>query len=74
MKKSKITEQQIVFALKQAETGMPVSEVCRKMNILEATLFNWKRNFPGLGTQGLRRLRQIEVENNRQQNHTSKYL
>ncbi len=63
MKKSKFTEQQIVFALKQAETGIPVVEVCRKMGISEATFFNWKRKFSGLGTQELRRLRQLEDEN-----------
>ena len=65
MKKSKFTEQQIVFALKQAETGVPVAEVCRRMGISEATFFNWKRKFSGLGTSELRRLRQLEDENAR---------
>jgi putative transposase len=65
MKKSKFTEQQIVFALKQAETGIPVAEVCRKLGISEATFFNWKRKFSGLGTSELRRLRQLEDENAR---------
>jgi putative transposase len=65
MKKSKFTEQQIVFALKQADTGVPVAEVCRKMGISEATFFNWKRKFSGLGTAELRRLRQLEDENAR---------
>ena len=65
MKKSKFTEQQIVFALKQAETGIPVAEVCRKTGISEATFFNWKRKFSGLGTEELRRLRQLEDENSR---------
>jgi putative transposase len=65
MKKSKFTEQQIVFALKQAETGIPVAEVCRKMGISEARFFNWKRKFSGLGTEELRRLRQLEDENSR---------
>ena len=65
MKKSKFTEQQIVFALKQAETGVPVAEVCRKMGISEATFYNWKRKFSGLGTAELRRLRQLEDENAR---------
>ena len=65
MKKSKFTEQQIVFALKQAETGVPVSEVCRKMGIAEATFYHWKRKFSGLGTAELRRLRQLEEENAR---------
>ena len=65
MKRSKFTEQQIVFALKQAETGIPVAEVCRKIGISEATFFNWKRKFSGLGTTELRRLRQLEDENSR---------
>lgn len=65
MKKSKFTEQQIVFALKQAETGIPVEEVCRKIGISEATFYNWKRKFSGLGTAELRRLRQLEEENAR---------
>jgi putative transposase len=65
MKKSKFTEQQIVFALKQAETGVPVAEVCRKMGIAEATFYNWKKKFSGLGTAELRRLRQLEDENSR---------
>ena len=65
MKKSKFTEQQIVFALKQAETGVPVAEVCRKLGISEATFYNWKRKFSGLGTAELRRLRQLEDENAR---------
>ena len=64
-RRSKFTEQQIVFALKQAETGVKVAEVCRKMGISEATFFNWKRKFSGLGTNELRRLRQLEEENSR---------
>ena len=44
------------------ETGIPVAEVCRRIGISEATFFNWKRQFSGLGTTKLRRLRQLEVE------------
>jgi putative transposase len=63
MKKSKFTEAQIVFALKQAETGVSVEEICRKMGISEATFYNWKRKFGGLGVTELRKLRQLEEEN-----------
>ena len=63
MKKSKFTEAQIVFALKQAETGTAVAEVCRKLGISEATFYNWKKKYSGLGTVELRRLRQLEEEN-----------
>lgn len=65
MKKSKFTEQQIAFALKQAETGTAVSEVCRKMGVSEATFYNWKKKYGGLGITELRRLRQLEDENSR---------
>ncbi len=63
MKKTKFTEQQIVFALKQAETGVRVAEVCRKMGISEATFYNWKRKHGGLGPGELRKLKQLEEEN-----------
>ena len=63
MKKSKFTEGQILFALKQAETGVKVAEVCRKMGISEATFYSWKKKYGGLGAGELRRLRQLEEEN-----------
>ncbi|HBR2165720.1 TPA: transposase, partial [Klebsiella pneumoniae] len=56
--KTRYTEEQIAFALKQAETGTRVGEVCRKMGISEATFYNWKKKFAGLGVTELRRLRQ----------------
>jgi putative transposase len=63
MKKSKFTEAQIVFALRQAETGTTVEEVCRKLGISGATFYNWKKKYGGLGTSELRRLRELEAEN-----------
>ncbi|WP_281082673.1 transposase, partial [Klebsiella quasivariicola] len=65
MKKTRYTEEQIAFALKQAETGTRVEEVCRKMGISEATFYNWKKKFGGMGVTKLRRLRQLEEENQR---------
>jgi len=65
MKKSKFTEEQIAYALKQAETGTRVEEVCRKMGISDATFYNWKKKYGGLGVSELRRLRQLEEENRR---------
>ncbi len=62
MKRSKFTEEQIAFALKQAESGVTVAEVCRKMGISEATFYNWKKKYGGLGVPELRRLRQLEEE------------
>lgn len=63
MKKSKFTEGQIAFALKQADTGTPVEEVCRKMGICQATFYAWRKKYGGLGVGELRRLRQLEEEN-----------
>jgi putative transposase len=65
MKRSKYTEEQIAFALKQAELGTPVSEVIRKMGITEQTYYNWKKKYGGLGLSELRRLKQLEEENKR---------
>ncbi|AUL46139.1 transposase [Bordetella trematum] len=65
VKRSKYTEEQIAFALKQAELGTAVPEVCRKMGVSEATFYNWKKKFGGLGPSELRRLRQLEEECNR---------
>jgi putative transposase len=63
MRKSRFTEEQIAFALRQAETGTKVSEVCRKMGVAEATFYNWKKKYGGLGVSELRRLKQLEEEN-----------
>jgi putative transposase len=65
MKKTKFTEAQIAFALKQADTGTRIDEICRKMGISEATFYNWKKKFGGLGVSELRRLRQLEEENSK---------
>jgi putative transposase len=65
MKRSKFTESQIIFGLKQADTGVSVGEVCRKMGISEATFYNWKKKYGGLGLSELRVLRQLKEENTR---------
>ena len=65
MKKTKFTDQQIAYALRQAETGTRVGEVCRKMGISEATFYNWKNKYGGLGVSEVRRLKQLEEENSR---------
>jgi putative transposase len=65
MKKSKFTEEKIAFALRQAETGTRVAEVCRKMGISEQAYFRWKKKYAGLGVSELRRLRHLEEENRR---------
>jgi putative transposase len=65
MKKTRFTEQQIAFALKQAETGTSVAEVVRKLGISEATFYNWKKKYGGLSVTEVRRLKQLEDENAR---------
>lgn len=63
MKKSKFTEEQISFALKQAETGTPVKEVIRKLGIAEQTFYRWKKKYAGMLPSDLRRMRQLGEEN-----------
>jgi putative transposase len=63
VKKSRFTEEQIAFALKQAELGTAIAEICRKMGVSEATFYLWKKKYGGLGPSELRRLRQLEEEN-----------
>ncbi len=65
MTKKTFSEEQIVYALRQAEAGTPVVEVCRKLGVTEQTFYRWKRKFAGLGIAELRRLRQLEDENRR---------
>ena len=65
MKRSKFTEQQIAFALQQAETGASVEEVCRKMGISPATFFRWKKVYGGLMPSEVRKLKQLQEENAR---------
>jgi len=61
--KKRFTEEQIAFALRQAEGGTPVTEVCRKMGVSEQSFYRWKRKYEGMGVAELRRLRQLGEEN-----------
>ncbi len=63
MKRSHFTTEQIVFALRQAESGRPVGEVCRKMSIVEQTFYRWKKKYIGMGVAEVRRLKMLEEEN-----------
>ena len=63
MKSSLYTAEQIAFALRQAESGAPVLEVCRKMGIAEQTFYRWKKKFLGMGVAEVRRLKILEEEN-----------
>ena len=61
VKKSKFTEEQIAFALKQAELGTRVEEVCRKMGISEATFYVWRKRYGGVGPSELHLLLQLRA-------------
>ena len=63
MKSSRYTAEQVAFVMRQAESGTPVSDICRKMGITEQTFYRWKRKFAGMGIAEVRRLRILEEEN-----------
>ena len=65
MKKTRFTEQQILFALKQGLAGQPVADVCRQMGISEATYYVWKKRYTDLGTLEVREFRQLRDANAR---------
>ena len=65
MKKSRYTEEQIAFALRQAEGGTPVADVCRQMGVSEASFYVWKKKYGKLGITEIRELRQLRDENAR---------
>jgi len=65
MKRSKFSEEQVAYALRQAESGTPVGDVCRQLGVSEATFYAWKKKYAHLGVSELRRLRQFEDENAR---------
>ena len=65
MKRSRFSEEQIVYAIRQAESGMPVGDLCRQLGVSDATFYAWKKKYAHLGVSELRRLRQLEEENSR---------
>ena len=65
MKRSKFSEEQVAYALRQAESGTVVADICRQLGVSEATFYVWKKKYAHLGVSELRRLRQLEDENRR---------
>jgi putative transposase len=63
--KSRYTDEQIAYTLRQAEQGTPPKELCRKLGISEQTFYAWKKKYGGMGVSELRRMKQLEDENRR---------
>ena len=65
MKRSKFSEEQITYALRQHEAGTCVEDVCRQLGVSQATFYNWKKKYAHMGVSELRELRQLREENAR---------
>jgi len=65
MKRSRYSEEQVAYALRQAESGTAVGDVCRQLGVSEATFYAWKKKYAHLGVSELRKLRSLEDENGR---------
>lgn len=65
MRKSKFTESQICSILKEAEGGLPVTEVCRKHGISSACFYKWRSKFGGMDASLIKRMKELEAENAR---------
>lgn len=63
MKRKRFSVEQIAYAIAQAESGTPVTEICRQMGISEPTFYRWKKKYGGMGVSEVRRLKQLEEEN-----------
>lgn len=59
------SEEKIVFALREAEGGKKVADICREMGVSAQAFYSWKRKYAGLGLSELRELRQLREENRR---------
>lgn len=65
MKRSKFSETQVVAILKEGEAGRAVADICREYGISNATYYQWKSKYGGLEASDLKRMRELEEENNR---------
>ena len=65
MKKSRLSEEKIIAAVKQMEGGRKTAEVAREVGVSAATLYAWKSNYGGMQVNDAKRLRQLEDENRR---------
>ena len=62
MKRKRDTDEQLGFALRQAEAGTAVEEICRKLGVAEATFYRWRRRFAGMGVAEIRHLKQLVAD------------
>lgn len=65
MKKSRYSESQIISILKEAESGIPVAELCRKHGMSDATFYNWRSKYGGMDASMMKRMKELEEENRR---------
>jgi putative transposase len=65
IKKKRFTVEQIVGVLKQAEVGVPIAELIRKVGISEQTFYRWKKQYVGLELEQVREMKQLQDENSR---------
>jgi putative transposase len=65
MPKKGHSEEQIITALKQYESGEKVADICRKLGVSQASFYTWKKQYAGMGVQELREMRQLREENGR---------
>jgi putative transposase len=65
MKKSRFSADQIIGILKEQQAGLPVSEICRRHGISDATFYTWRSRYGGMEVSDARRLKALEEENRR---------
>ena len=65
MKKSRFTDSQIMAILKQAESGVPVAQLCREHGMSSATFYKWRAKYGGMDVSMMKRLKELEEENRR---------
>ncbi len=65
MKRSRFSDTQILSILKQAESGISVSELCREHGMSNATFYNWRAKYGGMDASLMVRLKELEEENRR---------